>query len=156
MLGIVLKEKRKKFSSTFKYFHFIDFSRNLFIPIWSNFVYFHLWLHRTVVLFCIRTVGLLRMYPFSSYYWKNLKNPGLKEAAECRDVFWKLYCVPVKQLSGQILSLPSFENSVSFIKTELLVFAIAHSIAKTKVFKPFYKGIVQCNHEMPHKALWGL
>lgn len=45
------------------------------------------------------------------------------------------------------------KTQLFFIKTDLLVFAIAHSIAKTKDFKPFYKGILQCNYEMPYRAI---
>lgn len=56
----------------------------------------------------------------------------------------------MKELSRQILSLPSFENSkLFFTKTELLVFAIVHSTAETKDCKPFYKDIVQCDYKMP-------
>lgn len=45
------------------------------------------------------------------------------------------------------------KTQLFLIRTELLVFAIAHSIAKTKDFKSFYKGILQCNYEMPHTGI---
>lgn len=82
---------------------------------------------------------------------KELEEPRVKERNRMKRCVLEVpMCSNETAVSTNSLLL---KTQLFLIKAELLVFAIAHSIAKIKDFKPFYKGTLQCNYEMPHTGI---